>query len=322
MSGSHGAGTRSRAALPAGLVVLLCVLGVWLPAQGDASPPAGEPAAPVAGADGPLPFYYDIYTFRGDAPGQTKVVAAFAVPVRRLEREERAGQVLYRFDVTLSLADTALRTIHRTDDSVFVASPRALEGGHLLSTHVEVEAPPSATTVQRVVMTDAATPGVGQLYDSAFPIPDYSGTDLMLSDIALGQRPARAGWRRGDVTLALLPTSQFPESSFDVYYEIYNLPFGHRYDTEIGVQRVGEGVEEAAGEPVRLRFSGKSTGSRDGFLQELHHVNASVERGRYRLTVIITDRETGATARSSRLFQVRGWDPGATMVAALPRASR
>ena len=34
---------------------------------------------------------------------------------------------------------------------------------------------------------DATTPGVGQLYSSPFPIPDYSGDHLMLSDIALGQ---------------------------------------------------------------------------------------------------------------------------------------
>lgn len=317
MSGSHRVAGRGAGG-PGGLVLLLCVLGAWLPAYGDTSPRTVRPPTRVAG---PLPFYYDLYTFRGEA-GHTQVVAAFAVPVRRLEREERDGQVLYRFDVTLSLADTALRTVYRTDDSVFVGSARPLERGHLLSTHVEVEAPPSRTTVQRVVMTDATTPGVGQLYDSAFPIPDYSGTDLMLSDIALGQRPATVGWRRGDVTLALLPTSQFPESSFDVYYEIYNLPYGHTYDTEIAVERVGEAGLEAGGEPVRLRFSGKSTGSRDGSVAELHHVDASVARGRYRLTVTITDRETGEAASESRLFRVRGWDPGATMVAALPRASR
>ena len=301
--------------MPGRVVLLLCILGAWLPAREDAS----RPPAPIHGTApaGPLPFYYDLYTFRGEDAGHTKVVAAFAVPARRLEREARAGQVLYRFDVSLSLADTALHTIYRTDDSVFVAAPRPLEGGHLLSTHVEVDAPPSGTTVQRVVMTDAATPGVGQLYDSAYAIADYGGTDLMLSDIALGQRPATTGWRRGDVTLALLPTSQFPESSFDVYYEIYNLPYGHVYDTEIGVQRVGDSGD---GEPVRLRFSGKATASRDGFVPELHHVDASVARGHYRLTVTIRDRETGETASNSRLFRVRGWDPGATMVAALPRA--
>ncbi|NIQ56596.1 MAG: hypothetical protein GWN02_20515, partial [Gemmatimonadetes bacterium] len=107
---------------------------------------------------------------------------------------------------------------------------------HLLYTHIQVRAAPSPHTVQRVVMTEATIPGVGQLYHAPFPIPDYRGDRLMLSDIALGQPAAAgAGWKRGDITLALLPTSQFPASSFDVYYEVYNLPVGHRYSTEITV---------------------------------------------------------------------------------------
>src|SRR5690606_33383604 len=97
---------------------------------------------------------------------------------------------------------------------------------------------PSRTTVQRVIMTDAARPGVGQLYDSRFPIPDYSGDTLMISDIALGLPDATTGWTRGETVLALLPTSQFPASAFDVYYELYNMPPGHGYATEISVQAV------------------------------------------------------------------------------------
>ena len=38
----------------------------------------------------PLPFFYDLYTFRGDER-TTTVVVAFAVPVLRLEREWRGG---------------------------------------------------------------------------------------------------------------------------------------------------------------------------------------------------------------------------------------
>lgn len=44
----------------------------------------------------PLPFFYDLYTFRGEHGGTT-VVAAFAVPVERLEREREDGEVRYRF---------------------------------------------------------------------------------------------------------------------------------------------------------------------------------------------------------------------------------
>jgi hypothetical protein len=270
----------------------------------------------------PLPFFYDLYTFRGEA-GATTVVAAFAVPAGQLERDWEGGQVRYRFDVTLVLADTALRSVRRTDDSVAVAVPRSLSGDHILFTHIEVQALPSSATLQRVIMTDASTPGIGQLYGSAFPIPDYTGPQLMLSDIALGDPGATEGWRRGDVTLALLPTSQFPAGSFDVYYEVYNLSAGHPYVTEIAVEPVDEaGVPRAVGGTVRARFDGTARSAPDGSLGELRRVDTSLSRGFYRLTVTVTDQETGATATRSRPFQVRGGSGRATMVPAHPRGPR
>jgi hypothetical protein len=276
---------------------------------------------------GPLPFLYDLYTFRGDARS-TVVVAAFAVHAGRLETEEHERDVRYRFDVTLVLADTALRSVSRTDDSVYVGSNRELPGEHLLYTHIEVAARPSVTTLQRVIMTDATTPGVGQLYSSSFPIPDYSGDGLMLSDIALGQPGAEAGWRRGDVTLALLPTGEFPGSAFDVFYEVYNMPPGHRYTTRITVRDAAEAEETGAvaaapgdEDEVGLRLAGSAAEDSNGLIRELHHVESSLGQGSYVITVAVTDEETGETARRSRLFRVRDGGQGATLVAALPRTN-
>ena len=78
----------------------------------------------------------------------------------------------------------------------------------------------------------------------------------MLSDVALGKPDLQTGWTRGDATLALLPTSLFPSSAFDVYYEIYNLPEGNPYTTEVTVERTaGTSIETAEDrEPVRLRL--------------------------------------------------------------------
>ncbi len=291
-----------------GLVPFLCLLA--------AAPWGGPAEGPVR----PLPFFYDLYTFRGDA-GATTVVAAFAIPAGRLEREWEDGEARYRFDVTLVLADTALKSVRRTDDSVAVAVPRSLSGDHIIHTHIEVQAPPSKSTLQRVIMTDASTPGIGQLYGSTFPVPDYTGTELMLSDIALGDPDAREGWRRGDVTLALLPTSQFPEGSFDVYYEVYNLPSGHRYLTELAVAPVDSSgaPRDGAGGVVRARFDGKAASAPDGSLGELRRVDTSLSKGHYRMTVTVTDQETGEVATRSRPFQVRGGSRRATMVPALPR---
>ena len=169
-------------------------------------------------------------------------------------------------------------------------------------------------------MTDASTPGIGQLYDEPFVVPDYGGTDLMISDVALGQPGASAGWRRGGAMLALLPTSQFPEGEFDVYYEVYNLPGGNRYSTEIAIEPVDDsGKPSEEGRVVRTTFTGTATSSQDGVLNELRNVAAGLERGPYRLTVTVTDEETGRRASRSRDFHVRGWTRGATLIHALPR---
>jgi hypothetical protein len=271
----------------------------------------------------PLPFFYDLYTFRGRG-GSTAIVSAFAVEAGRLETESADRRVRYRFSVTLVLADTALRSVSNTHDTVFVDVARRLADDHLLYTHVEMPAPPSRSTRQRVIMTDATVPGIGQLYSEFFPIPDYSGSQLMLSDIALGQPDAAAGWKRGDVTLALLPTTQFPSSAFDVYYEIYNLPAGNPYTTEIAIEHAEPGRADQAADrrPLRLSFSGESAAGPDASLPELRRVETSLSRGSYRITVTITDRTTGERASRSRSFEVRGWQRGATMVAALPQKSR
>jgi hypothetical protein len=310
-------------------VALLTVLGAMSLGYTGLSSTAVDPAPAVASVSNgdaeatthvrPLPFFYDLYTFRGSG-GTTTILTAYAVEAGELETESAERGVRYRFSVTLALVDTAWRSVLGTHDTVFVNTPRPLDGDHLLYTHVAVQAPPSGTTRQRVIMTDATAPGIGQLYTDRFPIPDYSGDHLMLSDIALGYPDAVSGWKRGDVTLALLPTTQFPSSAFDVYYEIYNLPSGNAYTTEIAVERIERAGDRRSADrrPVRLQFSGQSGADRTGMLAELRRVEASLPRGSYRITVAITDRVTGASASRSRLVEVREWERGATMVAAMP----
>jgi hypothetical protein len=314
--------------MAAGRIVLLSV--VMATAAIAASALAAGPLLPGdraagAGDDGvrnnarPLPFFYDLYTFRG-TNGRTAVVASFAVEAGSLETESHFSRVQYRFSVTLVLADTARQTVTNTHDTVFVDLPRRLPDEYLLYTHTEVAARPSTTTQQRVIMIDATTPGIGQLYTDHFLIPDYSGTHLMLSDIALGQPDALSGWTRGRTTLALLPTSQFPSSAFDVYYEIYNLPAGTPYMTEIAVERIPEaGAPLPEDErPLRLRFAGESSAGRDAAVHELRRVETSLERGRYRSTVTITNGRKGETATRARTFEVKGWERGTMMVPAVP----
>ena len=265
-------------------------------------------------AAGPLPFFYDLYTFRGPA-GSTTIVSSFAVEAGRLSTQEVGGRDRYRFSVSLILADTTLKTVSNTHDTVYVDVERPLPDEHLLYTHVELLARASTSTHQRVIMIDAVTPGVGQLYTEPYPIPDYSGKALMLSDVVLGRPGAETGWERGNLILGILPSTRFPPDVFDIYYEIYNLPAGHVYETEIAIERADpRGAAEV--EPIRLRFSGQSDAGQDGQLSELRQVDASLSRGNYRLTVTVTDRVTAQTATRSRSFVVQGSAREATRVKA------
>lgn len=294
------------------LATLLVGVGLlpWLPVA-RAAPGATAPAA----VERPVPFFYDIYTFRGDDEATT-VVAAIAVPVGELRRERRDGRVRYRFDVRFVLADTARLDVFNTQDSVFLSLARPLSRQHLLHTYVEVQAPPSASTLQRVVVTDVTRPGAGQLYHTPFPVPDYSGTELMLSDVAFGLPDAAEGWTRRGVTLALLPTSQFPEISFDVYYEIYNLAAGNRYGTEIAIRSLDD--DEDGFQEIRASFAGDASPQPDGVVQELRRIESPLPAGRYRVTITVRDEVSGQVVQRSRDVDVRGWDAGTTMVPAMP----
>jgi hypothetical protein len=304
--------------MPGPRLTLLIPLAAAALLAAPAIPASGDATLDVTFDAPPLPFFHDLYMFRGKG-GRTDVVAAYAVPAGLLQTDEAPKGVRYRFDITLVLADTALRTVHRTDDSVFVELPRPLDGDHLLYTQVEVQAPPSRTTVERLTMIDGTHAGTGQLYNLSLDIPDFRGTKLMLSDIALGLPGARIGWKRGEQTIALLPTSQFPSSAFDVYYEIYNLSQGGRYTTEITIEDMEPDDRRGDDDrPVRLRFTDVAALMPDGTLPELRRVETSLPRGNYRITVHVTDPVTGVVAKASRAFTVSGWNRGSTMVAALP----
>jgi hypothetical protein len=260
-----------------------------------------------------LPFFYDIYTFRG-AEGGTAVVTSFAVEAGRLATERSDGRTRYRYSLTLVLADTVRRTVTKTHDTVFVDVDRPFPDEHLLYTQVEVTAPPSRHTRQRVIVIDAVPVGYGQLYTEPFPVPDYSGSNLMLSDILFARPGAEAGWKRDGTTLEILPSTRFPPDVFDIYYEIYNLAAGHAYTTEIVIERLNPGTE-----PIRLRFTGESDAGPDGLLPELRQIDAQLTRGTFRMTVTLTDLATGEVATRSRSFQVQGSARGATRVPALQR---
>lgn len=257
-----------------------------------------------------LPFYFDLYTFRGDA-GRTNVVAAVAVPVEKLQKSVTAFSPSYRVDLSLILVDTAARKVIRQDDSIALTATRAFKNDDLFRMHVEVAVPPSRTTVQRVIVSDPTEPGIGQLYGGPFPIPDYHAPSLMMSDIVLAEPRVEGRWRRGNVALALVPTGRFKGGSFRVFYEIYNIEKNTTYSTEIEIEPLqksaGRKLKDLFGggkDRISLKFDAVAVEVEDSTLQELRQVDApQLPPGKYRMRITVRTA-AGHTARGERIFSV------------------
>lgn len=255
-----------------------------------------------------LPFYFDLYTFRGEE-GRTNVVAAVAVPVERLQKSAVAMNPAYRVDLSLILVDTATRRVIRQDDSVAIALTRAFKNDDLFRMHVEIAALPSLTTLQRVIVSDPSEPGVGQLYGGPFPIPDYTPSKLMMSDVVLAEPRVDGRWRRGDVALALVPTGRFKGGSFRAFYELYNIPNNAAYTTEIEIEPIQKGAGQklkglfGGKSKISLKFDGVALDVKNNTLQELRQVDAQLGPGRYRMRVTVR-LESGETVHGERVFAV------------------
>jgi hypothetical protein len=255
-----------------------------------------------------LPFYYDLYTFRGEA--NTAVTAAVAVPGQALVPRTVAGSTVYSIALSLIVLDTATQRVSRTDTTVHLRAARELQQGEHVRIHLDLAAPPSTTAVHRMVLRDAAEPSHGRLYAGSVTLPDYRGTALTLSDIVLAE-PEGGTWRRGDVQLGLVPPRQFAENSaLTVFYEVYNLPENAPYRTEIELKPTDGsglfgGIRKLFGgkNGLTLRFEGVARPGANG-VQEVRRVTPSLPAGRYEIRVNVTNLATGATATRQTRFIV------------------
>lgn len=94
---------------------------------------------------------------------------------------------------------------------------------------------------------------------------------------------------RTHVTLPTSPTPRGvpPHHRFRAYYEVYGLPGGTAYSTELRIDRVRGGIARAVrgmfggNDSIRLRFTDEAAG-RDGTQREIRLIDSALDPGRYR----------------------------------------
>lgn len=246
----------------------------------------------------PLAATYDIYSFRGDK-GWTDVVATVGVQAARMRPQNLAnGDRRYAVKTSLIVVDTATRAVARKDTVIEARAMDAASRGSIVLGNLMLTAYPAAGMLHRVVVADAYVPTRGQLYGGPLNVADYSGGNLMMSDIVLAAPEVEGAFVRGAVSLTLVPWQAFPQGAFRVFYELYNVSPGHPYTTELRVENVSKGVRGAIGgllgrkPAVSLRFDdvAPATGT---LIQQVRDAKADLSPGEYRLTVTITDQRTG-----------------------------
>lgn len=224
----------------------------------------------------PLIVFHDLATFRGK--GCTDIVYSVASPTPK-----------YRLNI--AVADTFMWEAETIDTMV---SAELKPGDYTRASGTLCSIPDHNAYVRVTVSTDDQT---GVTSGGDLTVPNYAGSELMLSDL-LFATTEDGPFVRGRARLALVPPRQFKQGeSFRLFYELYNLPAGRTYRTEITFTTVESNL-------VLKLFKGKKsttvtfeeTSTTDDLVQEIRTLVPEIESGRVDVTIKVTDLTTMQTA--------------------------
>jgi tetratricopeptide (TPR) repeat protein len=245
-----------------------------------------------------IPFYYDLYMFRGDS-GRTDVIAGFGVPFATVP------PLRGPLRISFAVVDTARYHAARAGGPVDVNAQRG-SGRDMLRTNAAVSVEPTRRGVYRVDVRNT-TGSAGMTYGGPLVIYDFSGTALRLSDVVIAEPRTDGTLSRGPHRLSLAPSQVFPGGEFKVYYEIYNMPAGGGYRTEITIERADRSLAArilTRNNVLRLQFDDIAPDGADGVIRELRDVVAPFEPGTYLMRVRVTGSAGAGTFARERRFTI------------------
>ena len=231
-----------------------------------------------------LALFYQLATFKGN--GCTDVVYSVAVPAPS-----------YRLNVTI--ADT-ISWIPQMVDSVVA---KELPAGGLLRASGSICAKSEFNAFVRLTASTSAEQGItggGELN-----IPDYGRSSLSVSGL-LFAAPTDGPFKRGNVSLALVPPRRFKQGDpFRLFYEIYNLPAGRQYRTDISFEtKDSNPLSKLFGGKRSTRISFDGVSGSGAVQQELRTVVPQIEAGKVEVSVTVTDKTTGEAATSKETIWI------------------
>ena len=268
-----------------------------------------------------------VVTFRG-SDGKTAIEYAFALLPEEFGVFRSPTGVYAELDIGVRLYTPDWKPVvgaSETDRRVETVPQIRVRGIPLFVDATRLEADPGSY-VLTIMLLDPGT-GARATVEEAIEVPDYSGTELMVSDIlpAAGIRevgPGRSGrFIRGELEVLPLPGASLPaDQALFVYYEIYNLTKDEIGATDYQVRYAVYEVVEETGLTQRLfrgirnlfrrgdALAGLSstvdvTGIRPDVPSHIELDMRLAPPGSYELQLVVTDRLTGATSSSALRFR-------------------
>jgi GWxTD domain-containing protein len=232
----------------------------------------------------------------------------FAVPADRLSPVAAMSGVLYPLRFRLYVSTRTDSLVAHIDTLRVFGAAQALKNPSYLTGQMEIPVP--AGDFRYRLLIESRDGLSGAVLSDTVAVAPLDGHTVGLSDLVVGKTGGLSWAQHGD-TVYVNPLDRFPVGGdAQLYYEVYGLPAGATYHTEIKVQRKGGGsifgaIRRLFGgnhPPVQLEFDAAAEGPR----ALVHRTVAlrDVPNGSYELTLRITDPATGRVLTRARLFEV------------------
>jgi GWxTD domain-containing protein len=240
--------------------------------------------------------------------GGSALHIVFAIPANRLAAVPDAHRVVYPVSFRLYVTDPAGELAARLDTMRVFAAPKPLADGSYLTGQLAVPIPPGVYEYRLLTEQGSGTAGTIVKGDSVY-VDTLTGRRFAISDLVVGRAGSGLVWSSGSDTVFLNPLERFPEGgTAELYYEVYGLPPGAVYHTEIRLERRGgrSVMSRLFGggkrQPVLLEFDAPSGGPVTRVRRQVELRDAP--RGPYGLVLRITDPATGTVLTRSASFTI------------------
>jgi hypothetical protein len=284
----------------------------WVPAVPTACMPTYSRLAIQVEGDAVEAAHSDSYTLTFDssldavlqagavgnpADGTGRLLMVFAVPTQRLTARRTDGGRRYDFRLRLTAVSEAGDVVLSLDTLRTLVAPVAPIEGQFVTWLMEFPMRAGSYDVRAALMTpDAAAGGFREWKGVRF---GATGGGPGLSDLILARETRGLTWQNGGDRVELNPLDAYDEGGNAlVYYEGFNLVPGRRYLTRLTLAPSDGGDDDG----VTLRFTEEASTTSQHFrrgigLQQLGD-------GPHRLTVTLTDLETGAEVQRVRALRI------------------